>query len=102
MSAQLSHFFARAAAMLLLCACVLLAGIYPHHPRGPAGWGLFLFLAAPVVMGLEHMGTLALQNRVMRGLPRAGRLVFGVVTILTLAALIYPVWQWSLPYMDTW
>lgn len=102
MPVQLSQFFARAAAMLLLCACVLLAGVYPHHPRGVEGWGIFLLLAAPLALGLDLMGRRALQNRYVECLGQAGRLCAGVLVITGLAALMLPVWQWALPYMDTW
>ncbi|MDB5803507.1 MAG: hypothetical protein JWN73_829 [Betaproteobacteria bacterium] len=102
MPAQLSQFFARAAAMLALCACVLLAGIYPLHPRGPEGWGIFLLMAAPLTIGLDRMGRRALQSRFVECLGQAGRLCAGVLVIAGLAALMLPVWQWALPYMDTW
>ena len=102
MSAQLSQFFARAAAMLLLCACVLLAGIYPHHPRGLDGWTAFLLLAAPLTLGLDCIGRRALQNGHIERLGQAGRLCAGVLVIVALAALLLPAWQWVLPYMDTW
>jgi hypothetical protein len=97
-----TQLITRAAGMVLLCACVLLVGIYPHHPRGVLGWSLFLLLAAPVTVGIETMGLSTLQSRFVHRLGRAGRLVCGVGVILALAALLLPVWQWVKPYMDTW
>jgi len=81
---------------------VLLAGIYPHHPRGPAGWVLFLLLAAPLTIGVDSMGRRVLQHGYVARLGQAGRLFVGVLVIATLAALLLPVWQWALPYMDVW
>ncbi|HEY4372924.1 MAG TPA: hypothetical protein VGN52_13430 [Burkholderiales bacterium] len=104
-----AHFAARAgllvfytALFFLLLAAALLAYIYPYHPRGWLGWGLFLLLGAPLAVGLETIGVHALQNRVVRKLSRGGRIAWGVVIILALAALMLPVWQWARPYMDTW
>ena len=102
MSAQLSQFIARAAAMLLLCVCVLLAGIYPHHPRGLAGWAWFVFLAVPLTIGVDSIGRRALQHAYVTRLGQGARLLAGVLVIAALAALLLPVWQWALPYMDVW
>jgi hypothetical protein len=85
-----------------ICVGLILIAIYPHRPNDLFGWTALILLAAPIVFGLEFIGTSLLQNKIVARMGRLTRIIYGVVVIVLISILIWLIWRWIGPHFGTW
>ena len=52
----------------IVLSLVLLAGIFPHHPKTVVGWALLFTLALPLTVVGEFIGEFVWRNRIARAI----------------------------------
>lgn len=87
---------------IVVCVGLILLAIYPHRPGGILGWIVLVLVAIPIVLGLEVIGTYLLQHRIVTGMGRVARILYGIIAILMISAIVALGWNWIAPHLDTW
>lgn len=85
-----------------ICVGLILIAIYPHRPNDVLGWIVLILFAAPVVFGLEFIGTNLLENKVAGRMGRLTRIIYGVAVVTLIFILIWLFWKWVGPHFGTW
>jgi len=55
-------------ALSIVLSLVLLAGIFPHHPKTVVGWALLFALVLPLTVVGEFIGEFVWRNRIARAI----------------------------------
>jgi len=83
-------------------ALVLLAGVFPHHPKTVAGWVLLFALALPLTLLGEFVGEFFWRNRIAQAIAARSsggslsvlRLGYAFAVMLFFFALAFGVHSW--------
>jgi len=83
-------------------ALVLLAGVFPHHPKTVVGWALLFALALPITLLGEFVGEFFWRNRIAQAIAARSsgvslsvlRLGYAFAVMLFFFALAFGVHSW--------
>ncbi len=86
----------------LFCLMLILAGIYPYHPKSYIGWMVLYLFSLPIVILFEVLGEKAFSSKISNELGSGSRMIYAAIILGLLMFLSALSVSWLEPYFEKW
>jgi len=86
----------------LICSLIILAGLYPYHPKSLIGWVTLYIVSFPTVVLFDTLNEKIFSKEISSRLGGTGRIIYGIVIVGTLILMSILIVSWLDAYLVKW